>query len=86
MGDRSSESTEPSCRRFGRYIQNARKDAGLTQAELAERIGVGGQTTVSAYENGRAWPGTDTFIALVRVRGIDLADFLAVVAEEVQAA
>lgn len=64
-------------------MQAARKAAGFTQDVLAERLGVE-QTTVSAWENGRAFPSMDRFLDFARVTGLDvealMAELLAVVA------
>ena len=40
---------------WGRNVLARRHEAGLTQAALAERAGVG-QGTVAKIEQGRAWP------------------------------
>ena len=40
---------------FAEVVRNARQKAGMTQEELAERIGVS-RRTVNSYENGRSWP------------------------------
>ena len=40
---------------IGRYIQSGRKDAGMTQAELGERLGVSAQS-VSNWERGETLP------------------------------
>ena len=49
----------------GHYIRNLRKDAGLTQLELAERMNVS-QARVSAIENGEGRDGP-TYAVLKRV-------------------
>lgn len=41
--------------RTGRFIQSCRKDMGLTQSELSERLGVSPQA-VSNWESGEALP------------------------------
>ncbi|MBO4384343.1 MAG: helix-turn-helix transcriptional regulator [Clostridia bacterium] len=49
--------------KIGRYIQNQRKAAGMTQKELAERLNVSFQA-VSKWENGDALPDTGILLAL----------------------
>lgn len=49
-------------------IETARRSAGLTQAELAERAGTS-QATVSAYEAGRKTPSAETFARLLAASG-----------------
>lgn len=52
-------------------LREARSAAGLTQAELAERVGVT-QSVVSAYESGRRQPSLDTLRRLVEGTGQSL--------------
>ncbi|MCQ2426879.1 MAG: helix-turn-helix domain-containing protein [Clostridia bacterium] len=40
---------------FAEAIRNARIKAGMTQEELADKIGVS-RRTVNSYENGKSWP------------------------------
>lgn len=52
-------------------LREARKRAGLTQAELAERSGVA-QSTISAYESGRRDPGLRIMTKLLDAAGFGL--------------
>ena len=52
-------------------IREARRAAGLTMAELAERAGTS-KPTVSRYENGLVDPGTETLSRLLRACGQEL--------------
>lgn len=52
-------------------LREARRRAGLTQVELAQRAGVT-QSMISAYESGRREPALRTLAALVRATGLDL--------------
>lgn len=52
-------------------IKEARKAAGLTQAALAELIGVP-KTTLASWEQGRGTPKPEAFLALVSV--LDLGE------------
>ena len=52
-------------------IRQARKDAGLTMDELAERAGTS-KPTVSRYENGLVDPGVETLNRLLQACGREL--------------
>lgn len=52
-------------------VREARKRAGLTQRELAERAGTT-QSAIARLESGRSRPSFDTVIRLVRGCGFDL--------------
>lgn len=57
----------------GAYLQERRKAAGLTQEEVARRIGVVSKT-VSDWEAGRYSPGFDLMVRLVGVVGGKIDD------------
>lgn len=52
----------------GRRVAEARRRAGLTQHELAERIGVG-RVSIARIENGGQTPSVTVALALARVLG-----------------
>lgn len=54
----------------GDLIREARKRAGLTQAELAGRAGTT-QSSIARWESGRTQPGFDTVRRLALVCGLD---------------
>jgi transcriptional regulator with XRE-family HTH domain len=56
----------------GKIIREARKVAGLSQQELAERAGVPRQSIVR-WERGNVEPGFDTVRRLLRSCGYDLS-------------
>jgi transcriptional regulator with XRE-family HTH domain len=56
----------------GATILAARRQAGLTQAELAERCGTS-QATLSAYEHGRKRPSAETLDRILGAAGVRLA-------------
>ena len=58
---------------LGERIQNMRKEMGLSQEELAERIGVSRQS-VSKWENDAALPDTDKVLQLSRLFGVSAAE------------
>ena len=55
----------------GVALRDARRSAGLSQAELAERVGTS-QATVSAYENGTKQPSVATLSRLLAAAGARL--------------
>jgi predicted nucleotidyltransferase/DNA-binding XRE family transcriptional regulator len=55
----------------GRMLRDARRAAGLTQAELARRAGLT-QSVISAYESGRREPALSTLSRLVEATGAAL--------------
>ena len=58
-----------------RIIREARHAAGLTQRELAERLGVI-TGTIGYYERGAGIPKTDNLFALCNILHIRPADLL----------
>jgi len=67
----ASTPTDP----VGRAIRRERKAAGLTQAVLAERLGVS-QPTIVRWEDGTRSPDLPSLFALADVLGIAPADLL----------
>lgn len=53
---------------FASVIRDSRLEAGLTQAELAERSGTS-QSTLSAYEHGRKVPSARTLERILAASG-----------------
>jgi len=52
----------------GRVVERSRREAGLTQAELARRIGTT-QPAVSKIESGRTLPGVELLERVARATG-----------------
>jgi transcriptional regulator with XRE-family HTH domain len=52
-------------------VREARKRAGLTQAEVAARVGTT-QSAVARIESGRVSPSLERLTALVRACGLDI--------------
>lgn len=52
-------------------VREARKRAGLTQAELARRVGTS-QPAIARIEAGRSQPSFDRVVELLRACGFDL--------------
>ena len=53
------------------FVREARKRAGLTQRELAEKAGTT-QSAIARLESGRTQPAFDAVLRLVRLCGMDL--------------
>jgi transcriptional regulator with XRE-family HTH domain len=59
----------------GSLVREARRRAGLTQAELARRVGTT-QSAIARLERGRAEPSLERVQALVRACGLELLSSL----------
>ncbi len=77
------EKDELSRRVLGKRLRRLREQAGLTQAELARRAGVG-RVTVVRIEKGRIYARTETLRRLARALGTSLADLLAPDSDEAE--
>ncbi len=58
-------------------LQEAIKQSGLSQTEIAKKIGIG-QQTVSEYLHGKSMPALDTFANLCAVLDVDPAEILCI--------
>ena len=58
-------------------IIEAIKQSGLTQTEIANRLGIG-QQTVSEYLRGKSLPALDTFANLCKILDVDSNDILCI--------
>lgn len=61
--------------RIGRFIADLRKEKGMTQAQLAEILGVSGKT-VSRWETGRNMPDYSVLEDLTRELGITVNELI----------
>lgn len=61
--------------KFSDKVFYLRQKNKLTQVELAERTNVK-QSTIQAYESGRAKPMINTAIQLAKVLGVDVDDLM----------
>lgn len=57
----------------GTKIKNLRKLRGMTQGELAEKVGVT-QSFISDLEYNKKFPGMPTLIKLAEVLGVTVSD------------
>lgn len=58
-------------------VAEAIKQSGLTQTEIARRLGIG-QQTISHYVKGDKMPALDTFANLCAVLDVDANDILCI--------
>ena len=62
---------------LGERIKELRAEAGLSQAELAERVGAGDARQISRYENGRITPSLDAIAGIAEALNVSL-DYLVI--------
>ena len=55
----------------GRLLEEARKEANLTQEELAQKIGAN-KSYISRIENGKTDPKVSTFYKIVEALGLEI--------------
>ncbi len=63
-------------KKIGKYIASKRKDLGLTQVQLAEKLNMSNKS-VSKWERGVCLPDVSLYEKLCQVLGISLNEFLA---------
>ena len=61
--------------KIGAFIAEKRKEAGLTQAELAEKLGITDRA-VSKWERGKSLPDASIMLELCSILGITVNDLL----------
>jgi transcriptional regulator with XRE-family HTH domain len=61
-------------RPLGRIIRDSRSASGLSQAELATKLGVG-QQAVSQWETGATMPSLKNLVAMSRVLDVEIDYF-----------
>ncbi len=61
--------------KIGELLKNLRKEKNLTQAELAEKLGVSNRS-ISRWENGMTMPDFDLLIELADFYGVDVREIL----------
>ena len=59
--------------KIGKFLQQRRKECGLTQSELAEKLSVSDRA-ISKWENGNCLPDADHMIELCDILGITVND------------
>ena len=63
-------------RKIGQYIASKRREQGLTQVELAEKLGMSNKS-VSKWERGVCLPDVSIYTELCDILGISLNEFIA---------
>ena len=62
--------------KIGKYIATKRKALGITQVQLAERLGMSDKS-VSKWERGICLPDVSVYMELCEILGITLNEFIA---------
>ena len=62
-------------KRFGAYISVKRKGAGMTQAELADKLNLTRQS-VSMYETGECFPDISIVIRIAKIFGVTIDELV----------
>lgn len=72
--------------KIGKFIKEKRKENGLTQEKLAEKLGVSGRS-VSKWENGICMPDMSLYKEICNILNISLVEFISgeAKAEKIQA-
>lgn len=65
----------------GDHIKNARKSAGMTQKELAEKCGAA-EITIRQYESNKREPRNEQLMKIARILNVELYDLLGYTAPE----
>ena len=61
--------------KIGKYIAGKRKDLGMTQKQLAEKLGMSDKS-VSKWERGVCLPDVSVYSELCQILGISINEFL----------
>lgn len=61
--------------KIGKFIATCRKEQGLTQANLAEKLGLSDKA-ISKWENGRSMPDTGIMLDLCELLNINVNELL----------
>lgn len=62
---------------FGEYFKKLRQEAGLSQKEVAKRLGIY-QSNVSDWENDVSRPEYEKLLQLAKIYGCSIAELLGV--------
>lgn len=66
---------------IAKKIKEHRKKQGLTQSELAEKVGIGTKQ-ISRIEVAEFYPSLNTFFKIIEVLKIDLSDFITIIPDD----
>lgn len=67
---------------FGQVVEKCISERGMSQSELARRIGTGRQTVNSIIKDGTRGPRLETAIAISKALGLSLSEMVAMMDEE----
>jgi transcriptional regulator with XRE-family HTH domain len=73
---RSSKLTQNSRKQAGRWLRELREKRGLSQRELAKKVGAEYYTFISQLENGRGRIPPDRYLVWAKALGVDPAVFV----------
>ena len=65
--------------KIGKYIAGKRKSLGMTQKQLAEKLGYKSQSTISKWESGTNLPTGKKLIELAQILGTSTNEILGMV-------
>jgi transcriptional regulator with XRE-family HTH domain len=74
--DLKNPKTQNLRREAGKWLADLRKQAGLSQRELAEQIGSDFYTFISQIENGRGRIPPDKYQLWAKALGVDIREFV----------
>lgn len=67
---------------LGRYLRTKRVSSGLTQAEIADRLGYSSPQFISNFERGLCSPPLKNLKVLVRLYKIDAQELIRLILDE----
>lgn len=62
-------------RAFGKHLADIRKNKGMTQSGLAERVNMS-VVTIAYLETGKRWVRINTLYKIAKALGVDMGDLL----------
>jgi hypothetical protein len=74
--DVKSAKTQDLRREAGKWLADLRKEAGLSQRELADRVGSDFYTFISQIENGKGRVPPDKYRLWAKALGVDAQEFV----------
>jgi transcriptional regulator with XRE-family HTH domain len=66
----------PSPRKLPDKLAQIRNDLGLSQTEIASRLGVHNRASISGYERGEREPPLPTLLAYARLAGVSVESLI----------
>jgi transcriptional regulator with XRE-family HTH domain len=66
----------PSPRRLADKLTRLRNDLGLSQSEIAARLGVDNRASISGYERGEREPPLPVLLAYARLAGVSVESLI----------